>query len=71
MGDGNPNLGLRPPFVELLWRPIVKFGRQDNLLRMSGPPCHLCGNVLLQDVVKGLLSVCKLENDIIPVSHCC
>ena len=71
MGGGNPDLGFQPPFVELLWRPIVKFGRWDNLLRMSGPSCCLCGNVLLQGVVKGLLSICKLENDIIPVSHCC
>ena len=37
VGGGNPDLGLRPPFVELLWQPVVKFGRWDNFLRTSGP----------------------------------
>ena len=69
MGGGNPDLGLQPPFVELLWRPVVKFRRRDNFLRTSGPSCCLCGDVLLEGVMKGLLSVCELEDDVIPVSH--
>ena len=71
MGGGNPDLGLRPPFMKLLWQPIVEFGHQDNFLRMSGPSCRLHGNVLLQGIVEGLLPIGKLEDDVIPVSHCC
>ena len=71
MGGRNPDLGLRPPLMKLLWRPIVKFRRWDNLLRTSGPSCHLCSDVLLEGVMKGLLSVHELEDDVIPVSHCC
>ena len=70
MGGGNPDLGFRPPLVKLLWQPVVKFGRQDNLFRTSGPSYRLRGDVLLEGVMKGLLSVCKLEDDVIPVSHC-
>ena len=62
MGGGNPDLGFRPPFVKLLWRPVIKFRRWDNLLWMSS---------LLQGVVEGLLAIGELEDDIIPVSHCC
>ena len=71
MGGGNPDLGLRPPFMELLWRPVVKFGHRDNIFRTSGPSCHLRGNVLLQGIVEGLLPIGELEDDVIPVSHCC
>ena len=71
MGGGNPDLGFRPPFMKLLWRPIIKFGCWDNLLRTSGPSCCLHSNVLLQGVVEGLLAIGELEDDIIPVSHCC
>ena len=71
MGGCDPDFGLGPPFVKLLWRPVIKFGCRDNVLRMSGPSCHLCSNVLLEGVMKGLLSICELEDDIIPVSHCC
>ena len=71
MGGGNPDLGFRPPFVKFLWRPVVKFGHRDNFLRMSGPSCCLCSDILLQGVVEGLLAVGELEDDIIPVSHCC
>ena len=70
MGGGNPDLGFRPPFMKLLWRPVVKFGRRDNLFRTSGPSCHLRGDVLLEGVMKGLLSICELEDDVVPVSHC-
>ena len=71
MGGCDPDFGLGPPFVKLLWQPVIKFGCQDNFLRMSGPSCHLCSDVLLEGVMKGLLSICELEDDIIPVSHCC
>ena len=71
MGGGNPDLSFRPPFMKFLWRPIIKFGRWDNLLRTSSPSCRLHGDVLLEGVMKGLLSICKLKDDIIPVSHCC
>ena len=71
MGGGNPDLGFRPPFVKLLWRPVVKFRCRGNLLRTSGPSCCLCSDVLLQGVVEGLLAIGELEDDIIPVSHCC
>ena len=71
MGGGNPDLGFRPPFVKLLWRPVVKFGHRDNLLRTSGPSCCLRSDVLLQGVVEGLLTIGELEDDIIPDSHCC
>ena len=57
--------------MELLWRPIIKFGHRDNLLKLSGPSCRLCSDVLLEGVMKGLLSICELEDDVIPVSHCC
>ena len=70
MGGGNPDLGFQPPFMKLLRRPVVKFGRRDNLFRTSGPSCHLRGDVLLEGVMKGLLSVCELEDDVVPVSHC-
>ena len=70
MGGCDPDLGLRPPLMKLLWRPIVKFGSQDNFLRMSGPSSCLHGDVLLQGVVEGLLPIGKLEDDVIPVSHC-
>ena len=71
MGGRDPDLGLGPPFMKLLWRPIVKFGCRDNFLRMSGPSSCLCGDVLLQGIVEGLLPIGELEDDIIPVSHCC
>ena len=70
MGGGNPDLGFQPPFMKLLWRPVVKFRRWDNLFRSSGPSCRLRGDVLLEGVMKGLLSVCELEDDVVPVSHC-
>ena len=71
MGGGNPNFGLRPPFVKLLWQPVVKFGRQDNFLRASGPSSCLCSDILLQGVVEGLLPIGELKDDVIPVSHWC
>ena len=71
MGGRDPDLGLRPPFMKLLWQPVVKFGHRDNLLRTSGPSSCLCGNVLLQGVVEGLLPVGELKDNVIPVSHCC
>ena len=71
MGGGDSDLGLQPPFVKPLWRPIVKFGCCDNLLRTSGPSSCLCSDILLQGVVEGLLPISELEDDVIPVSHCC
>ena len=71
MGGGDPDLGFRPPLVKLLWRPVVKFGRQDNFLRMSSPSSCLHSELLLRGVVEGLLPMSELEDDIIPVSHCC
>ena len=71
MGGRNPDLGLQPPFMELLWQPVVKFGHQDNLLRTSGPCSCLHSNILLQGIVEGLLPIGELEDDVIPVSHCC
>ena len=71
MGGRDPDLGLRPPFVKLLWQPIVKFRRWDNLLRMSSPSSCLHSDILLQGIVEGLLPISELEDDVIPVSHCC
>ena len=56
--------------MELLWQAVVKFGHWDNFLRMRGPSSCLHGNILLQGIVKGLLPIGELEDDIIPVSHC-
>ena len=71
VGGHDPDLGLRPPFMTILWRPVVKFRCWDNFLRMSSPSSCLCGNVLLQGVVEGLLPVGELKDNVIPVSHCC
>ena len=70
VGGRDPDLGFRPSLMKLLWRPIIKFGRQDNLLRMSGPSSCLRSDILLQGVVEGLLAIGELEDDVIPVSHC-
>ena len=70
MGGRDPDLGFRPPLMKLLWQPVVKFRRRDNLLRTSGPSSCLRSDILLQGVVEGLLAIGKLEDDVIPVSHC-
>ena len=70
MGGGDPDLGLQPPFMKLLWQPIVKFGHRDNFLRTSGPSSCLRSDILLQGVVEGLLAIGELEDDVIPISHC-
>ena len=70
MGGCDPDLGLQPPLMKLLWRPVVKFRRRDNLLRMSSPSSCLRSDILLQGVVEGLLPIGELEDNIIPVSHC-
>ena len=51
--------------------PIIKFRRRDNLFRTSGPCSRLRSDILLQGIVEGLLPVGELEDDVIPVSHCC
>ena len=71
MGGGNPNLDFRPPLMKLLWGPVVKFGHWDNFLRMSGPCSSLRCNILLQGIVEGLLPIRELEDDVIPIGHCC
>ena len=70
VGDRDPDLGLRPPFMKLLWRPVVKFRHWDNFLRTSGPSSCLQSDILLQCVVEGLLAIGELEDDVIPISHC-
>ena len=70
MGGRDPDLGLQPPFMKLLWQPVVKFGCQDNFLRTSSPSSCLCSDILLQGVVEGLLAIGELEDDVISISHC-
>ena len=74
MGGRNPNLNLGPPFMKLLWRPIVGLRGCVNFLCRKGTCCGggnigLVGEELGKSLPKVLLVLDELLNSSFPI--CC
>ena len=72
MGGGNPNLNLGPPFVKLLWRPIIGLRGCDNFLCRNGTgdarDCVcLMGEELGESLPEVLLVLDKLLDSCFPI----
>ena len=74
MGGCNPDLDLRPPFVKLLWRPIIGLRGCDNFLSRNGTCCGggdigLVSEELGKCLPEVLLVLDELLNGSFPI-HC-
>ena len=74
MGGRDPDLDLRPPFVKLLWRPIIGLRGHDNFLSRNGACCGrgeicLVGEELGECLPKVLLILNELLDGPFPI-HC-
>ena len=74
MSGRNPDLGLRPPLVKLLWGAVVRLRGCDNFLSRNSACCGggdigLVGKELGECLPKVLLVLDKLLDCSLPI-HC-